>query len=50
VAERSIRADFIWALLDEWERVRRSDPAGLVIYAPASEGDTTDEGAVAAAL
>jgi hypothetical protein len=50
VAERSIRADFIWALLDEWERVRRSDPAGLVIYAPASERDTTDEGAVAASL
>jgi hypothetical protein len=50
LAERAISADFIWALLDEWERVRRRDPAALVIYVPASERDTTDEEAVATAL
>lgn len=50
VAERSIRADVIWALLDEWERVRRSDPAELSVYAPASERDALDEGAAVAAI
>jgi hypothetical protein len=50
VAERSLRSDVIWALLDEWERVRRRDPTELVVYAPAAERDTTDEAAAAAAI
>ena len=39
-----------WALLDEWDRVRSSNPAALTIYAPVSERDHTDQRAVVHAI
>lgn len=50
VAERSVTGDALWALLDEWERVRKRPPSQLTLYAPASERADTDERAVAAAI
>lgn len=50
VAERSINADVRWALIDEWDRARRSAPTRLTLVVPAAERDTTDEAAVAAAI
>jgi hypothetical protein len=50
VSERSISNDARWALLDEWDRVRETDPAALVIYAPASDRASTDEEGVIAAI
>jgi hypothetical protein len=50
VAERSITGDVRWAMLDEWDRVRKRQPQALVIYAPASERATTDEKAVSTAI
>jgi hypothetical protein len=50
VAERSISNDARWALLDEWDRVRKADPAALVIYAPSSDQANTDEEAVITAI
>jgi hypothetical protein len=50
VAERSITGDVRWAMLDEWDRVRKRQPQALVIYAPASERATTDEKAVTTAI
>jgi type II secretory pathway component PulM len=50
VAERQITADVRWHLLDEWERVRALAPDSLVVYAPAAESATTDEGAVTTAI
>ena len=37
-------------LLDEWERVRDSDPKTLVVYAPEAERANTDEAAVREAI
>jgi hypothetical protein len=50
VSERSIAGDARWAMLDEWDRVRQSEPRALVIYAPASDRATTDEKAVSTAI
>jgi hypothetical protein len=50
VAERQVAADVRWALLDEWERVRRLEPAELTVYAPAAERERTDERAVISAI
>ena len=50
VAERKVTSDVRFAMLDEWERVRDSDPDTLVVYAPATDRARTDEGAVAAAI
>ena len=50
VAERSVTGDVRWYLLDEWERVRQTEPSHLTIYAPASERDGTDEDAVRKAI
>jgi hypothetical protein len=50
VAKRSITGDARWAMLDEWDRVRKHEPQALVIYAPASERAATDEKAVSAAI
>jgi hypothetical protein len=50
VAERSVTGDVRWYLLDEWERVRNTEPSHLTIYAPASERADTDEDAVRTAV
>jgi hypothetical protein len=50
VAERTLSGDARWSLLDEWERVRRSKPSHLTIYAPESERAETDEDAVRACV
>jgi hypothetical protein len=46
VADRDLSTDARWSLLDEWERVRKSGPSSLTIYAPESERAETDEDAV----
>jgi hypothetical protein len=46
VADRTLRSEARWALMDEWERVRESEPSSLIIYAPVSERPDTDEDAV----
>jgi hypothetical protein len=50
VAERALHADVRWTLLDEWERVRHSEPSALNIYAPESDRERTDEDAVRTAI
>ena len=50
VAERQVTADVRWHLLDEWERLRESEPQCLTVYAPAAERAVTDEAAVSTAL
>lgn len=50
VAKRALTSDARFALLDEWERVRESDPEALVVYAPERERHGTDENAVASAI
>jgi hypothetical protein len=50
VAERTLSGDARWYLLDEWERVRHAEPSYLVIYAPESDRETTDEVAVRTAI
>jgi hypothetical protein len=46
VADRILRSEARWSLMDEWERVRESPPSALIIYAPESERPDTDEDAV----
>ena len=50
VAERTLSGDARWSLLDEWERVRESEPSFLTIYAPESERAETDEDAVRSSI
>ena len=50
VEDRTLSADARWHLLDEWDRLRDSDPSCLTIYAPASERSETDERAVRTAI
>ena len=50
VAEREVTEDVRWALLDEWERVRKTKPAALTLFAPAAEREGTDEDAIRVAL
>jgi hypothetical protein len=50
VAERSISGDARWAILDEWDRVRKHDPSALLIYAPEADREFTDEDAVRKAI
>jgi hypothetical protein len=50
VAKRTLSGDARWHLLDEWERVRRAEPSHLVIYAPESDRESTDEDAVREAI
>lgn len=50
VAERTLSADVRWALLDEWERVRRAEPSRLIVYAPQSDREETDQEAVRTAI
>jgi hypothetical protein len=50
VAERTLSGDARWYLLDEWERVRHAEPSHLVIYAPESDRESTDEDAVRTAI
>jgi hypothetical protein len=50
VAKRTLSADVRWYLLDEWERVRQSEPSHLNIYAPESDRASTDEDAVQSAI
>jgi hypothetical protein len=50
VADRTLSADARWHLLDEWDRLRDSEPSCLTIYAPANEREQTDEHAVRTAI
>jgi hypothetical protein len=50
VAERTLSGDARWYLLDEWERVRHAEPSHLIIYAPESDRESTDEDAVRIAI
>jgi len=50
VARRKLSGGARWSLLDEWERVRETEPSSLVIYAPESERSETDEDAVRASI
>jgi hypothetical protein len=50
VAERTLSGDARWYLLDEWERVRNAEPSYLVIYAPESDRESTDQDAVRTAI
>jgi hypothetical protein len=50
VADRTLSADARWHLLDEWDRLRESEPSCLTVYAPASERSETDENAVRTAI
>ncbi len=50
MAKRSLDDDVRLHLLDEWERVRKSKPTTLSVYAPAAERSRTDEAAVSAAV
>ncbi len=50
VSERVLDDDVRYYLLDEWERVRKTSPSTLTVYAPAGERSATDEEAVATAL
>jgi len=50
VADRTLSGDARGHLLDEWERVRKSDPSYLVVYAPEADRAGTDEDAVRSAI
>jgi hypothetical protein len=50
VAKRTLSGDARWHLLDEWERVRQAEPSHLIIYAPESDRESTDEDAVREAI
>jgi hypothetical protein len=50
VADRTLSAEARWHLLDEWDRLRDTEPSCLTVYAPASERERTDEDAVRAAI
>jgi hypothetical protein len=50
VAERTLSGDARFAMLDEWDRVRKGSPRQLVIYVPDSEREQTDEEGVRAAI
>jgi hypothetical protein len=50
VAGRTLSGDARWYLLDEWERVRHTEPSHLTVYAPESERADTDEDAVREAI
>jgi hypothetical protein len=50
VAERPLRDDVRFWLLDEWEQVRRARPSALHVHAPAAERVVTDEHAVGVAV
>jgi hypothetical protein len=50
VAERKLNEDVRWALLDDWERVRRRPPRELVIYAPETDRSRTDPDAIIASI
>jgi hypothetical protein len=50
VAERPMRDEVHDHLLDQWERVRETAPAALILILPASERESTDEEGVRAAI
>jgi hypothetical protein len=50
VAERTLSGDARWAMVDEWDRVRKGGPRELVLYAPDAEREETDEEAVRTAI
>jgi hypothetical protein len=50
VAERPLRDEVRLWLLDEWEDVREARPSALLVHAPASQRDETDQEAVGAAV
>jgi hypothetical protein len=50
VAERKLNEDVRWALLDDWERVRRRRPRELVLYAPETDRSRTDVDAITASI
>ena len=50
VADRTLSGDARWYLLDEWERVRSTEPSYLAVYAPESDRAATDEDAVRSAI
>ena len=50
VPRRDLSADVRWALLDDWDRMRKDPPKFLTIYAPAADRERTDEAAVRAAI
>ncbi len=50
VAERSLDETVRLYLLDEWERVRKTRPVTLTVYAPATDRPRTDEQAVGTAV
>jgi hypothetical protein len=50
VAERPLNYEARTAMLDSWERARASDPARLIIEAPAAEREITDEDQVRSAI
>jgi hypothetical protein len=50
VAERSLDEGVRLYLLDEWERVRKTRPSSLTVYAPASDRARIDEQAVGTAV
>ena len=50
VADRTLSGEARWYLLDEWERVRDSEPSYLALYAPESDRAGTDEDAVRKAI
>jgi hypothetical protein len=50
VPRRDLSADVRWALLDDWERVRKNPPPFLTLYAPVADRERTDEAAVRAAI
>lgn len=50
VPHRDLSADVRWALLDEWDLLRKDSPPFLAVYAPAADRERTDEAAVRAAI
>jgi hypothetical protein len=50
VPRRDLNADVRWALLDDWERVRKNPPPVLTVYAPAADRERTEEAEVRAAI
>jgi hypothetical protein len=50
VAERPLNYEVRTALLDSWERTRHSEPEHLIIEAPATEREITDEQQVRSAI
>jgi hypothetical protein len=50
VADRTLSEEARWHLLDEWDRLRDTEPTFLTVYAPASERERTDEDAVRTAI